>query len=79
MTPKEDQRITLRQALVANRAEITFGVLLTAVSILLTGSALPVLLIAVPAIFCFYLALKHNKATPEVEPAEPETRDRVPA
>lgn len=79
VTPKEDQRITLRQALVANRAEITFGVLLIAVSILLTGSVLPVLLIAVPAIFCFYLALKHNKATPEVEPAEQETRERVPA
>jgi cellulose synthase/poly-beta-1,6-N-acetylglucosamine synthase-like glycosyltransferase len=73
VTPKEDQRITLRQALVANRAEIIFGVLLTAVSILLTGSALPVLLIAVPAMGCFYLALKHNKATPVTEPADRES------
>jgi cellulose synthase/poly-beta-1,6-N-acetylglucosamine synthase-like glycosyltransferase len=79
VTPKEDQRITLRQALVANRAEIIFGLVLTAVSIYLTGSALPVLLIAVPAVFCFYLALKHNKATPEPEPAGTETRERVAA
>ncbi|MEU8230930.1 glycosyltransferase family 2 protein [Actinoplanes sp. NPDC048967] len=79
VTPKEDQRITLRQALVANRAEMIFGVLLTAVSIYLTGSALPVLLIAVPAILCFYLALKHNTATPVAEGAEPEAREPVPA
>ena len=69
VTPKEDQRITLRQALVANRAEIIFGVLLTAISVYLTGSALPVLLIALPAIFCTYLALQHNDATPAEEPA----------
>jgi fatty acid desaturase len=79
VTPKEDQRITLRQALVANRAEITFGVLLTAVSVYLTGSALPVVLIAVPAILCFYLALKHNTPVPEEEPADQETREPVAA
>ncbi|MEU7902360.1 glycosyltransferase family 2 protein [Actinoplanes sp. NPDC049118] len=74
VTPKEDRRITLREALVANRAEIIFGVLLTAVSISLTGSALPVLLIALPAVLCFYLALKHNQAEPlSAAPAEPRT------
>jgi len=79
VTPKEDQRITLRQALVANRAEITFGVLLTAVSVYLTGSALPVVLIAVPAVLCFYLALKHNTAVPVEERADQETREPVAA
>ena len=73
VTPKEDQRITLRQALVANRAEIIFGVLLTAISVYLTGSALPVLLIALPAIFCTYLALQHNDATPAEVPARAES------
>lgn len=72
VTPKEDQRITLRQALVANRAEIIFGVLLTAVSVYLTGSALPVLLIALPAILCSYLALQHNDATPAEEQSAAE-------
>jgi cellulose synthase/poly-beta-1,6-N-acetylglucosamine synthase-like glycosyltransferase len=60
VTPKEDKRLSLRQALAANRAEIAFGVLLTTASVLLTGSPLPVLLITVPALMCFYLALKHN-------------------
>jgi cellulose synthase/poly-beta-1,6-N-acetylglucosamine synthase-like glycosyltransferase len=60
VTPKEATRTTLRQALVANRAEITFGVLLLGISVFLTGSALPVALIVVPALFCSYLALKHN-------------------
>lgn len=79
VTPKEDQRITLRQALVANRAEIIFGVVLTAVSIYLTGSPLPVLLIAVPAILCSYLALKHNTAVPVEEPADREVREPIAA
>jgi cellulose synthase/poly-beta-1,6-N-acetylglucosamine synthase-like glycosyltransferase len=60
VTPKEDTRTSWRQALVANRHEIAFGTLLLATSVLLTGSPLPVLLIAVPAICCSYLAVKHN-------------------
>lgn len=78
VTPKEDQRTTLRQALVANRAEIIFGVLLTAISVALTGSALPVLLIATPAVLCFYLALKHNTPV-DPEPAAPERAEAEPA
>jgi cellulose synthase/poly-beta-1,6-N-acetylglucosamine synthase-like glycosyltransferase len=74
VTPKEDQRITLRQALVANRAEIIFGALLLAVSLVLTGSVLPVILIAVPAICCFYLALKHNQSAPQRLPEQPSSR-----
>lgn len=71
VTPKEEQRTTLREALTANRAEIIFGVVLTAISVALTGSPLPVLLIAAPAVLCFYLALKHNKRV-DPEPAAPE-------
>lgn len=76
VTPKEDKRLTVREALVANRAEIVFGVLLTAVSLVLTGSALPVALIAVPALLCFTLALKHNRAyeQPALDPSA-----RIPA
>jgi len=77
VTPKENRRTTLRQALVANRAEIIFGVLLTAISIMLTGSALPVLLIATPAVLCFYLALKHNTPV-EPEPAASEQAEQRP-
>jgi len=61
VTPKEDQRTTVRQALVANRNEIAFGCALVAVSVLLVGSVLPVLFIAVPALLCTYLAIKHNR------------------
>jgi cellulose synthase/poly-beta-1,6-N-acetylglucosamine synthase-like glycosyltransferase len=63
VTPKEDHRTSLRQALMANRLEIIFGVTLTGLSLYLTGSVLPVLFIAGPATLCFYLALKHNESS----------------
>jgi cellulose synthase/poly-beta-1,6-N-acetylglucosamine synthase-like glycosyltransferase len=72
VTPKEDQRVSVRQALVANRNEIVFGLALTAVSLVLVGSVLPVLFIAVPAVFCAYLALKHNRPEPVATAAAPE-------
>jgi cellulose synthase/poly-beta-1,6-N-acetylglucosamine synthase-like glycosyltransferase len=72
VTPKEDHRTSLRQALVANRAEILFGAALLAVSIVLVGSALPVLFIAVPALLCTYLTLKHNRSAPAAEEPAPE-------
>jgi hypothetical protein len=72
VTPKEDNRTSLRQALVANRAEITFGVALLAISLVLVGSVLPVLFIAVPAMLCTYLALQHNRPAPAVVEAAPE-------
>jgi hypothetical protein len=71
VTPKEDQHVSLRQALVANRSEIVFGVALLATSLVLVGSALPVLLIAVPAVFCTYLALQHNRPEPVAPAAVP--------
>ncbi|GAB2572588.1 hypothetical protein Aab01nite_81730 [Paractinoplanes abujensis] len=78
VTPKEDQHVSLRQALVANRSEIVFGVALLAISLILVGSALPVLLIAVPAVFCTYLALKHNRPQPGA-PADAPVPERPPA
>jgi hypothetical protein len=60
VTPKEDVRVSWRQAISANRQELLFGALLLTVSVVLTGSPLPVLLIAVPALLCGYLAVKHN-------------------
>jgi cellulose synthase/poly-beta-1,6-N-acetylglucosamine synthase-like glycosyltransferase len=60
VTPKADERTTVRQALTMNRSEMAFGVGLAAVSLWLTNSVLPVLLIIGPAVLCSYLALKHN-------------------
>ena len=63
VTPKGDQRTSVREALAATRGEIAFGICLGAVSLYLTSSVLPVALIACPAVFCFYLAFKHNGAS----------------
>jgi cellulose synthase/poly-beta-1,6-N-acetylglucosamine synthase-like glycosyltransferase len=60
VTPKEDIRVGWRRAVLANRQELIFGVLLLTVSIILTGGPLPVLLIAVPALLCSYLTVRHN-------------------
>ena len=73
VTPKEDQRTSVRQALVANRNEIIFGVSLLAVSLVLVGSVLPVLFIAMPATLCAYLAVKHNRPAADVTLPEAET------
>jgi cellulose synthase/poly-beta-1,6-N-acetylglucosamine synthase-like glycosyltransferase len=62
VTPKEAERTSWRQALRANRGEIAFGLTLGAVSVALTGSVLPVLLIILPALLCWFLAVKHNGA-----------------
>jgi cellulose synthase/poly-beta-1,6-N-acetylglucosamine synthase-like glycosyltransferase len=63
VTPKDTRRITLRQALRANRGEIAFGLVLGAVSIVLTRSILPVAFLVFPALLCSYLALRHNRPT----------------
>ena len=62
VTPKGDERTSMGQALRATRGEIAFGVGLAALSLYLTSSVLPVVLIVCPALFCFFLALKHNRA-----------------
>src|SRR6185295_11061244 len=73
VTPKEDQQTSARQALIANRNEIIFGVSLLAVSLVLVGSVLPVLFIAMPATLCAYLAVKHNRPAADVTLPEAET------
>ncbi|GLY06589.1 glycosyltransferase family 2 protein [Actinoplanes sp. NBRC 101535] len=63
VTPKSSGRVSIREALTATRGEIAFGIVLAAVSYLLTGSVLPVVLIVVPALLCVFLARKHNKTS----------------
>lgn len=64
VTPKNADRVSVRDALGATRGEILFGIALAAVSLFLTNSVLPVLLIVLPAVFCVFLAGKHNEFSP---------------
>jgi cellulose synthase/poly-beta-1,6-N-acetylglucosamine synthase-like glycosyltransferase len=60
VTPKEDERLTLRQALRANLGEVTFGFTLGLVATALTQSVLPVLLLSIPAMASPYLTVLHQ-------------------
>ena len=64
VTPKNSGRVGVREALRATRGEIAFGVVLAAISFSLTSSVLPVALIVLPALFCVFLARKHNEDSP---------------
>jgi len=64
VTPKTSGKVTVREALRATRGEIAFGIVLAAISYLLTNSVLPVALIVLPALFCVFLARKHNSDSP---------------
>jgi hypothetical protein len=61
VTPKEDQHTSLRQAVWMNKAEIMFGLALAGISLWLTHSVLPVVLIVAPAMLCWFLARRHTK------------------
>ena len=63
VTPKSSGRVSVREAFVATRGEIAFGIALSAVSFVLTNSVLPVALIVLPALFCVFLARKHNRSS----------------
>nr|WP_277349757.1 glycosyltransferase family 2 protein [Planosporangium thailandense] len=78
VTPKEDHRTSLREALRINRGEMVFGVGLAATALALTDSVLPVLLLAVPSVFCFYLALMHNATPASGGPLPPLTHTPAP-
>ncbi|GAB1690953.1 glycosyltransferase [Krasilnikovia sp. M28-CT-15] len=65
VTPKSSSRVSVREAFRATRGEITFGIVLAAISYALTGSVLPVVLIALPAVCCVLLARKHNRDSPD--------------
>lgn len=66
VTPKGAEHTSWRQALRATRGEIGFGCCLAAISLYLTGSILPVVLLVCPAIFCIVLARKHNEDSPHL-------------
>lgn len=66
ITPKGDTRLTLREALRASRGELIFGVVLSVVVIVLTGSILGIALLTVPAIFCVFMSVMHQARPNEV-------------
>jgi cellulose synthase/poly-beta-1,6-N-acetylglucosamine synthase-like glycosyltransferase len=68
VTPKDNEHVSVKDAVNATRAEVVFGFALAAVSYALTGSVLPVLLLALPAVFCVFLARKSNVDRPQRVP-----------
>jgi cellulose synthase/poly-beta-1,6-N-acetylglucosamine synthase-like glycosyltransferase len=62
VTPKTADRITLWGAVVANRGEITFALVLSLLSITLSESLFPVFLLVVPALHSIPLTLMSNEA-----------------
>jgi cellulose synthase/poly-beta-1,6-N-acetylglucosamine synthase-like glycosyltransferase len=64
VTPKEATRVSFGEALRANIGETTLGVGLGLIATALTGSLLPVLLLAVPAISSLYLTVMHQTSDP---------------
>jgi len=66
VTPKETTHVSVREAFRATRGEIGFGIALAAISFFLTDSVLPVALIVLPALFCIFLARKHNGDSPRL-------------
>jgi hypothetical protein len=83
VTPKEDQRISLRQAVGANALDVVFALALLAVSLHFTHSVLPCALIVVTSLSGTYLALlsndrhRHTSSTPLVAawPAQRQPMD----
>jgi cellulose synthase/poly-beta-1,6-N-acetylglucosamine synthase-like glycosyltransferase len=60
VTPKEDTRVSVREAIKLNRVELIAGITMALVAIGLTGSILPVMLLVTPAIFAMYLSVVHQ-------------------
>jgi hypothetical protein len=60
VTPKEAAHVTLREAIVASKGELSFGVVSIVVSVAVNKSPLPTLMIAVPAMFSVYLSMMAN-------------------
>jgi hypothetical protein len=70
VTPKSGSRVGVREAFRSTRGEMAFGLALAAVSYALTRSVLPVALIVLPALFCVFLARKHNRDSPRARRTE---------
>lgn len=60
VTPKDTQRITWKQAIIQNKEELVFAVVMTVISELFHQSFLPVALLVVPAILSVYLTRISN-------------------
>lgn len=61
VTPKEDATVSFTEAIWLNKAELSFGILFSAIAIWLDHSILPVILIAIPAISAMYLSVSHHQ------------------
>jgi cellulose synthase/poly-beta-1,6-N-acetylglucosamine synthase-like glycosyltransferase len=91
VTPKEQESVTFFQSLRANKGELAFAVCLTAISMTLDKSILPVLMLVTPGVMSVYLALianhgafarEHNLLETEMprktRPAAPQSQRTLP-
>lgn len=75
VTPKETERVSVRQALTLTRKEQGFFIILVTVSMITTQSVWPVALIVIPALFSICLTMMHNKR--QIEPTSRHKRSLV--
>ena len=61
MTPKNQSSLSWRESVRIHWIEALFGAGLMTVSVVLLGSVLPVLLLAVPALSAIFLARIHHR------------------
>lgn len=60
VTPKDTHHIKFAEAVRYNKDELVFALVLIDISILCTGSIMPVLLIAMPSLLCVWLTMLSN-------------------
>lgn len=77
VTPKDQQQIGLGEAVRANLPDIAFCAGLLACALLLDGSVLPVVLIAVTGLSSIYLTLLSNQSVPTGPAPAPSIREVV--
>jgi cellulose synthase/poly-beta-1,6-N-acetylglucosamine synthase-like glycosyltransferase len=68
VTPKEQDFVSVKSALISNRGEIVFSLVLLAISITVDKSPLPTLLIVIPGLFSVYLTTMSNQMVLAAEP-----------
>jgi cellulose synthase/poly-beta-1,6-N-acetylglucosamine synthase-like glycosyltransferase len=71
VTPKNNTRTSLGEALKANRGELIFAVIMLAIPLAIVHSPLPTLLIVLPAITSVYLSMMANKGQPAPPKPQP--------
>jgi len=89
VTPKDNKRTSIHEALKANRGELIFATIMLAIPLVIVHSPLPTLLIVLPAITSVYLSMMANNGVvqtkqstvppapwldPAVQPAKPDMR-----